>query len=55
MILQIEEAYTEIEETLRQIDPIILYHSSVGRELQNILRRIRNEKRSELSTEINRL
>ena len=45
----LNEALKQIEDTLRHVDdPIVLYQPHVGRELHDILRRIRKEKREEV-------
>ena len=53
--MEIEEALAEIEDTLRKIDPILLYRSHIGKELQNILRKLRDEKRPEVISDIQKL
>ncbi len=54
-MMEVEEALSEIENTLRKIDPILLYRSNIGKELQNILRRLRDEKRPGVISDIQRL
>lgn len=53
--MKIDEAFVEIEETLRKVDARTLYEPLIGRELQNILRRIRNEKKEEAISDIQKL
>ena len=53
--MEIHKALKEIEETLDKVDPIILYQSWVGRELQDILRRLRAEKHEQTQTIIKKL
>ncbi|MHA2403862.1 MAG: hypothetical protein ACXADH_12780 [Candidatus Kariarchaeaceae archaeon] len=45
--MKIEEALLEIEDIIKQIDPVQLYQASLGHELQNIVRKVRNELREE--------
>ena len=50
----LEESLTEIEHIINQIDPVLLYQSHIGLELQNIVRRVRTEKHDEYIKELNR-
>lgn len=45
--MKVEKALEEIENIVRQIDPIHLYQSSLGYQLQDIVRKVRNETRNE--------
>jgi len=53
--MKIDDALTKIEETLRQLDPLILFDSSLGKQLNDILRKLRDEKREEVISDIQRL
>ena len=45
--MKVEEALEEIEDIIRQIDPVQLYQSSLGHQLQNIVRKVRNDLRED--------
>jgi hypothetical protein len=45
--MKIEDALEEIENIVRQIDPIQLYSSQLGHQLQSIVRRVRRDLREE--------
>ena len=53
--MEIHKALKEIEKILGQVDPIILYQPWVGRELQNVMRRIRRENHEQTSTDVKRI
>lgn len=41
--MKIEVALEEIEDIVRQLDPVQLYQPYLGRELQNIVRKVRKD------------
>ena len=45
--MKVEDALTEIEQIIRQIEPIQLYQSSLTIQLQNIVRKVRRDLREE--------
>ena len=45
--MKVEEALEEIEKIVKQIDPVQLYQSPLGHEMQNIVRKVRREMREE--------
>ena len=45
--MKVDEALEEIENIVRQIDPLQLYQSSLGHQLQNIIRKVRNDMKEE--------
>jgi len=45
--MKVEEALEEIENIIRQIDPVSLYHTSLSVQLQSIVRKVRNDLREE--------
>jgi len=53
--MKIDKALTKIEETLRQLDPLTLFDSSLSKQLHDILRKIRDEKREDVISDIKRL
>ena len=44
---KVEEALEEIEAIVRQIEPTQLFQTSLGHQLQNIVRKVRNEMSEE--------
>ncbi|KKK95795.1 hypothetical protein LCGC14_2669220 [marine sediment metagenome] len=53
--MKIDEALIKIEEILRQLDPLILFESSLGKQLNDILRKLRDEKREDVISDIKKL
>ena len=53
--MKINQALTEIEEILRQLDPLTLFESSLGKQLNDILRKLRDENREAVISNIQRL
>lgn len=50
----LDDALSEIEHIIRQIDPMLLYQSHLVKELHNIVRRVRAETHNETTKEISR-
>ncbi len=53
--MKIDEALIKIEETLRQLEPLTLFESSLGKQLHDILRKLRDEKRETVISDIQKL
>ena len=45
--MKVEEALEEIEKIVKQIDPVQLYSASLGHHMQNIVRKVRHERKEE--------
>ena len=53
--MKIDEALKEIENVLRLVDPLTLFESSLGKQLNDILRKLRDENREEVISDIKKL
>ena len=53
--MKIDQALTQIENILREVDPIILYESSLTHHIHNIIRKLRKETRQETIQNLRRI
>ncbi len=53
--MKIDQALIEIENILKEIDPIVLYESNLTHHIHNIIRKLRKETRREIVQNLRRI
>ncbi len=53
--MKIEQALNEIENILREVDPIVLYESNLAHHIRNIIRKLRKETRRKTVRNLRRI
>lgn len=53
--MKIEQALNDIENILREVDPVVLYEARLAHQIHNIIRKLRTETQEETMKNLRRI